>query len=57
LSDNSQLERIKEEVEALPENFRKMLGYWDVADVIKVHEELSEVIESLAKLELVKGQF
>lgn len=57
VSTEEQIERIKKEVEPLPENFRKMLGYWNVADVINTHEKLAEVIESLSKLELVKSQF
>ena len=57
VSTEEQIERIKKEVEPLPENFRKMLGYWNVADVINTHEKLEEVIESLSKLELVKSQF
>ena len=39
------------------DDLRRMMGYWDVADVINTHEKLSNVIESLAKLQLVKGQF
>ena len=57
VSSEEQIERIKKEVEPLPENFRKMLGYWSVADVINTHEKLADVIESLSKLELVKSQF
>ncbi|KUK24568.1 MAG: Uncharacterized protein XD58_1444 [Thermotoga sp. 50_1627] len=57
VSTEEQIERIKKEVEPLPENFRKMLAYWNVADVINTHEKLKEVIESLSKLELVKSQF
>lgn len=34
-----------------------MLGYWSVTDVINTHEKLSQVIEDLSKLELVKSQF
>lgn len=57
VSSEEQIERIKKEVEPLPENFRKMLGYWNVVDVINTHEKLAEVIENLSKLELVKSQF
>jgi len=57
VSDEEQIQRIKEEVASLPENFRKILGFWSVADVINTHEKLADVIESLSKLELVKSQF
>jgi len=57
VSTEEQIERIKKEVEPLPENFRKMLAYWNVADVMNTHEKLKEVIENLNKLELVKSQF
>jgi len=57
VSDEEQIQRIKEEVASLPENFRKILGFWNVTDVVNTHEKLAEVIESLSKLELVKSQF
>ena len=57
VSDEEQIQRIKEEVASLPENFRKILGFWNVADVVNTHEKLADVIESLSKLELVKSQF
>jgi len=57
VSDEKQIQRIKEEVASLPENFRKILGFWNVADVVSTHEKLASVIGSLSKLELVKSQF
>jgi hypothetical protein len=57
VSDKSQLEKIKNEIKGLPENFRKTLTFWEVSDAIKTHEKLSEVIQSINKLELVRSQF
>ncbi len=57
VSDGEQLERIKEETKSLPENFRKALAFWEVFDAIETHKKLSEVIQSINKLELVKSQF
>ncbi len=57
VSDKKQLRKLKEGVEDLPENFRKLLVFWNVEDVINVHEKLEEIMESISKLELVKSQF
>lgn len=57
VSDKTQLARIREEIKTLPENFRKTLTFWEVSDAIKTHEKLSEVIQSINKLELVRSQF
>lgn len=57
VSDKNQLEKLKNEIKGLPENFRKTLTFWEVSDVIKTYEKLSEVIQSINKLELVKSQF
>lgn len=57
ISNKEQIEKISQEVRSLPENFRKSLTFWEVTDVIKTHEKLSEVMQSINKLELVKSQF
>lgn len=57
VSDKRQIEKIKNETKGLPENFHKILTFWEVFDVIKTHEKLSEVIQSINRLELVKSQF
>ncbi|MGD2247932.1 MAG: hypothetical protein PVF58_05965 [Candidatus Methanofastidiosia archaeon] len=57
VSDEMQLEKIEEEVKSLPENFRKALTLWEVSDAIETHRKLSEVIQSINRLELVKSQF
>jgi len=55
--DKTHLERIREEIKSLPENFRKALTFWEVSDAVGTHEKLSEVIQSINRLELVKSQF
>jgi hypothetical protein len=57
VSDEMQLEKIKEEVKSLPENFRKALTLWEVSHAIETHRKLSEVIQRINRLELVKSQF
>lgn len=57
VSDKIQLEKIRNETKSLPENFRKALTFWEVLDVIKTHEKLSEALQSINKLELVKSRF
>ncbi len=57
VSDTKQTEKIKKEVQGLPENFRNALVYWDAFDVIKTHEKLADVMQSISKLELVRSQF
>ncbi|MGB7533030.1 MAG: hypothetical protein WA977_08685 [Halobacteriota archaeon] len=57
VSDKIQLEKIRDETKSLPENFRKALTFWEVSDVMETHEKLSEAIQSISKLELVRSQF
>ena len=57
VSDAKRIKNIRYEIHGLPENFRKTLTFWEVRDVIKTHERLAEVIESISKLELVKSRF
>jgi hypothetical protein len=57
VSDAKRIEKIRAEVQGLPENFRKSLTFWEVGDVIKTHERLSDVIKSISRLELVKSRF
>ena len=57
VSDAKRIEKIRNEIKGLPENFRKTLTFWEVSDIIKTHERLSEVIKSINKLELVKSRF
>lgn len=57
VSDAKRIEKIRREVRGLPENFRKSLTFWEVKDVVNTHEHLSEAMESISKLELVKSRF
>jgi len=57
VSDKTNLDKIKDEIKSLPENFRKTLAFWEVSDAIRTHEKLSEVIQSINRLELVRSQF
>lgn len=57
ISDRLHLDKIQSEIRGLPEDFRNVLTFWDVIDVQKAHQNLSEVSEIIAQLELVKGEF
>lgn len=57
VSDQERLDQIKDEVKSLPEILRKNLSYWEVSDAISTREKLSEAIQSINKLELVKSRF
>lgn len=57
VSDVEQLEKIKNEIKGLPEEFVRALSYWDIVDVKKTHKNMSEVITSIQGLELVKSEF
>jgi hypothetical protein len=52
VSDAEQLEKIKKEVEALP-NVNTDIKYWDYTEVLEVHEALQKANESINKLGLV----
>lgn len=52
VSDAEQLEKIKKEVEALPD-VNKDIKYWDYTEVLEVHEALQKANESINKLGLV----
>lgn len=57
VTNSSQIETIKGEINNLPENFRKSLTFWNVRDVIDTYENLSKVIENIKTLDLIKSQF
>lgn len=56
VSDDAQLEKIRREVEGLPEEFRKALGYWPIAEVVSVSEQLASVMDIIGRIGLVQGQ-
>ncbi len=57
VSDTEQLGQIQKETQGLPEKFVSGLAYWDAAEVLRVHEWLSQATESIRQLGLVKDSF
>jgi hypothetical protein len=57
VSDKRQLEIIKREIEGLPEEFKRSLGFWEVGEVQKVGDNLQESIAIINRLGLVQGEF
>jgi hypothetical protein len=57
VSDAVQLEKIKNEVKDLPEDFRKSMSFWDSAEVKQTYQNLSEVMKNIDKLNLIKSAF
>ena len=57
VSDAPTIEKIKREVQDLPGSFRNILTYWDVRDVEKAYENLSNAMAIIGELELVKSSF
>jgi len=54
VSDEAQLAKIDRECEGLPEEFRRALRSWSVAEVLKTGEHLERVMESVGALELIE---
>lgn len=54
VSDDRQLERIRRECEALPEEFRRVLRFWPVADVVNTAEHLQQAMASIGALGLIE---
>lgn len=52
VSDKEQLEKIKSEIGALPENFRKATTFWDFDNIEKTYQSLEQVAHSLGSLRL-----
>lgn len=53
----NELSRVKAEITTLREDFRRMVGYLDVAELIRAANLVSELSAIISKLELVKGEF
>lgn len=51
VTDQQQIEQIRKEIESLP--IRNEVKFWDYTEVLRVHEALQFVNESINKLELV----
>jgi len=54
VSDKKQIERIKKEVGEMPESFRKAVVFWDIEQVERAHQNLEQVIEAIADLNLAE---
>lgn len=53
----SELTRVKAEIATLREDFRRMVGYLDVVELIRAANLVGELSAIISKLELVKGEF
>jgi hypothetical protein len=53
VSDFKQLEKIKAEIETMPETFRKSCTYWSDEEVDKTHQSLEQVSNSITRLNLI----
>ncbi|MCX8095189.1 MAG: hypothetical protein N3D74_03245 [Caldisericia bacterium] len=54
VSNTKMIEEIKKETENLKEDFKKLLTFWDIKEVLLTHENLSKVIDNINKLSLIK---
>jgi len=54
VSDLEQTEKIRKEIEDMPENFRKAVVFWTLEDVQNTHQNLEQVTDSIAKLKLME---
>ncbi|RKY04067.1 hypothetical protein DRP77_04865 [Candidatus Poribacteria bacterium] len=54
VSDEATLEKIRQESEGLPEDFRKSLRFWSVNDVYQTSEYLQKALELIGKLGLME---
>jgi hypothetical protein len=51
------LSRVRQEIETLPESFRRMVSYMEVWEAKRAAELVGELSEIISKLELVKSEF
>ena len=54
---DSELEKVKREIEVLHESFRRMVAFMNVADVMRGVELVTELSGIINSLELVKSEF
>jgi len=54
ISDTEQIEKIKNEIKTMPENFRKITTFWGIEEVENTHQSLEQVTASITKLHLVE---
>jgi hypothetical protein len=51
------LSRVRQEIETLPESFRRMVSYMEVWEAKRAAELVSELSEIISKLDLVKSEY
>jgi len=51
------IEKIRGEIADLPENFRRSVSYWDIAEIDHAASLVGELFGMINKLELVKSEF
>ncbi|MFC1663891.1 hypothetical protein ACFL0A_02095 [Patescibacteria group bacterium] len=54
VSDSEQIEKIQNEIKTLPENFRRVVSFWEADEVDNTYQNLEQVTESIAKLNLLE---
>lgn len=52
-----EIQKIRSEIETLPESFRKAVSYIEVSEIFRASELLSEFSEIIGKLNLVQSEF
>jgi len=57
VTSEEQIEKIRKESFGLPESFREKMAFWEVGDLIKVHEKLETAFNSVNSLGLVRDEF
>jgi hypothetical protein len=55
VSDEEQLDKIRDECEGLPDGFRRALRFWEVLDVLETGEHLQKAMASIDALDLIEG--
>jgi hypothetical protein len=57
IAPDTEIMKIRQEIETLPESFRRMVGYMDFKEAIRAAELVAELSSIINKLELVKSEF
>jgi len=51
------IDKIKKEIETLPESFRRSIGFMEVEELVHASDLVTDLSGIMSKLELVKGEF
>ena len=57
VTSQEQIEKIRKESFGLPESFREKMAFWEVGDLMNVHEKLETAFNSVNSLGLVRDEF